>query len=85
VASWARYAEGLDEQGSPIEVVDRRRVDVVARARRQAQDPLAFLDDRSLFGDLRDQPRFVAPYLAALESLHSVGARATLEMWEGVA
>jgi mannitol 2-dehydrogenase len=85
VASWARYAEGLDEQGSPIEVVDRRRGDVVARARRQAQDPLAFLDDRSLFGDLRDQPRFVAPYLAALESLHSVGARATLEMWEGVA
>ena len=23
VASWARYAEGVDEQGQPIEVVDR--------------------------------------------------------------
>ena len=23
VASWARYAEGVDEQGEPIEVVDR--------------------------------------------------------------
>src|SRR4029079_8500097 len=23
VASWARYAEGIDEQGDPIEVVDR--------------------------------------------------------------
>lgn len=85
VASWARYAEGLDEQGRPIEVVDRRRDDVVARARQQAEDPLAFLDDRSLFGDLREQPRFVEPYLAALESLHRVGARATLEKWEDIA
>jgi len=25
VASWARYAEGVDEQGEPIEVVDRLR------------------------------------------------------------
>ena len=25
VASWARYAEGIDEQGEPIEVVDRLR------------------------------------------------------------
>jgi mannitol 2-dehydrogenase len=82
VAAWARYAEGVDEQGAPIEVADRRRDDVMARARRQSEDPLAFLDDRSLFGDLGGQPRFVEPYLAALESLHVVGARATLEKWE---
>ena len=82
VASWARYAEGLDEQGAPIEVVDRRRHEVMDRARRQAEEPLAFLDDRSLFGDLREQPRFVEPYLAALESLHELGARSTLEKWE---
>ena len=24
VASWARYAEGVDEEGEPIEIVDRR-------------------------------------------------------------
>jgi mannitol 2-dehydrogenase len=82
VASWARYAEAVDEQGTPIEIVDRRRDDLLERARRYAEDPLAFLDDRSLFGDLRDDPRFVTPYLAALESLHGIGARATLEKWE---
>ncbi len=26
-ASWARYAEGTDEQGQPMETVDRRRVE----------------------------------------------------------
>src|SRR3954454_16470829 len=46
VASWARYAEGVDEQGEPIEVVDNRREEVMARARRQEADPLAFLRDR---------------------------------------
>lgn len=81
VASWARYAEGVDEAGEPIEVVDRRRDEVMARARRYPEDPLAFLSDRDLFGDLRDDERFTTVYLEALDSLHRRGARATLESW----
>jgi mannitol 2-dehydrogenase len=79
VASWARYAEGVDEQGRPIEVVDRRRDALVAAARRQREDPLAFLADRDLFGDLADDERFTTPYRATLDSLHAKGARATLD------
>ena len=79
VASWARYAEGVDEQGEPIEVVDRLREPLMAAAARHGEDPLAFLRDRSLFGHLVDEPRFVEPYTWALDSLHRVGARATLE------
>jgi mannitol 2-dehydrogenase len=82
VASWARYAEGVDESGEPIEVVDRRKDAVTERARRQGDDPLAFLEDRDLFHDLHDEPRFTRPYIAALESLHEHGARATLEAWQ---
>ncbi len=81
VASWARYAEGVDEAGNPIEIVDRRRDAVMERARRQAEDPLAFLEDRDLFHHLHDETRFTDHYLAALQSLHEVGARATLELW----
>jgi mannitol 2-dehydrogenase len=81
VAAWARYAEGVDEDGAPIEVVDRRRDQVMARAARQRSEPLAFLEDPDLFADLAHQPGFVEHYLAALESLHVRGARATLEAW----
>jgi mannitol 2-dehydrogenase len=81
VASWARYAEGVDEEGEPIDVVDRRREDVMGRAARYSEDPLAFLADRDLFGDLRDDERFTGVYLEALDSLHRRGARATLESW----
>lgn len=80
VASWARYAEGRDEQGEPIEVVDQRKDRVMAAAMRQlGDDPLAFLRDRELFGDLADRVEFSQPYLRALESFHQRGARATIE------
>jgi mannitol 2-dehydrogenase len=80
VASWARYAEGVDEQGEPIEVVDRLHDSLTAIARRQREgDPDAFIANRELFGDLADEPRFVEAYRSALSALHERGARATLE------
>jgi mannitol 2-dehydrogenase len=79
VASWARYAEGIDEQGEPITVVDRLAEQLTATARRQHEDPLAFVADRTLFGDLVDEPRFTDAYRETLASLHERGARATLE------
>ena len=82
VAAWARYAEGVDEDGQPIDIVDNRKESVMARAQEQGSEPLAFLRDPDLFGDLADDDRFTKEYLAALDSLHEHGARATLEAWE---
>ena len=79
VASWARYAEGFDEAGQPIEVVDRLRDTLTRLARRQYEDPDAFIANRDVFGDLVDQKPFVSAYRSALTSLHQRGARATLE------
>jgi len=78
VASWARYAEGVDEDGEPIKVVDRLADTLTATAGQQ-DDPLAFVRNAELFGNLAEDERFATAYLAALESLHRHGARATLE------
>ncbi|PXX60878.1 mannitol 2-dehydrogenase [Nocardia tenerifensis] len=78
VASWARYAEGVDEQGEPIEIVDRLRDQLTPLARGQREDRTAFLSARSVFGDLIDEPRFVRAYVAALDALYDKGARATV-------
>jgi mannitol 2-dehydrogenase len=83
VASWARYATGLDEKGAPIEVVDRLRDTLTPLARRYPDDELAFLAEREVFGDLVDDARFVEVYRRHLESLHTRGARATLESLGG--
>ena len=79
VASWARYAEGVDEQGEPYQVVDRLAEHLTAAAAKQREEPLAFVANRELFGDLVDEPGFTEPYLTALDSLHRNGARATLQ------
>jgi mannitol 2-dehydrogenase len=85
VAAWARYAEGVDEQGGTIEVVDHRKAAVMERAQQQGDDRLAFLRDPDLFGDLAGDERFTKEYVAALDSLHELGARRTLERWEAQA
>lgn len=79
VASWARYAEGVDEQGEPIDVQDQLADTLVPLARSQREHPLAFVENTELFGDLATEQRFVDAYLWTLDSLHRDGARATLE------
>jgi mannitol 2-dehydrogenase len=79
VASWARYAEGVDEGGEPIEVVDNMAASLVPLARSQRLHPTAFIENVALFRDLAEVPRFVEAYSRALDSLHTRGARATLE------
>ncbi|WP_197373058.1 mannitol dehydrogenase family protein [Mycolicibacterium baixiangningiae] len=79
VASWARYAEGVDEQGEPIDVQDQLADTLVPLARAQRDNPTSFIENRAVFGDLVDHKRFVDEYVAALEALHRDGARATLE------
>ena len=48
VASWARYAEGADEQGEPINVVDRLANTLQRLAAHQREDPLVFVKNREL-------------------------------------
>jgi mannitol 2-dehydrogenase len=79
VASWARYAEGRDDDGSAIEIVDPLATDLAARARRQIEEPDAFIANQPLFGALAEDERFLSAYRWALRSLHSRGARGTLE------
>lgn len=78
VASWARYAEGTDETGEAITIVDRLAEEVHAAASKHSEDPLAFLRQRDLFGDVVDDERFTTPYLKTLQSLHEHGSLATL-------
>ncbi|WP_101641938.1 mannitol dehydrogenase family protein [Brevibacterium antiquum] len=77
-ASWARYAEGSDEQGAAFTIVDRYGEELQQVARSQAEDALAFVRQEQFFGTLVDEPRFTGHYLAALASLHERGAKETV-------
>ena len=77
-ASWARYAEGSDEQGAPFIIVDRFAAQLQQVATSQAADALAFVQQAQFFGTLADESRFTEHYLAALDSLHERGAKETV-------
>jgi len=79
VASWARYAEGVDEHGEPIDVQDQLADTLVPLAKSQRENPTAFIENAEVFGDVASDSRFVDAYVWALDSLHRDGARATLQ------
>lgn len=78
IASWARYAEGVDEKGNTYDVDDVHSVALTQIARSYATDPLAFIRNEDVFGDLAENLQFVEPYARTLELLHTGGARVAL-------
>jgi mannitol 2-dehydrogenase len=78
VASWARYAEGVDEDGNPIHIVDRLAGQVTAAAGQYANDPAALLKLGHLFGDLAEDSRFLDTYLRIASLIHTYGSAHTL-------
>lgn len=81
VASWARFAEGRDDNGEEIVPVDRKREALQAAAATHDADLLAFLRDADLFGALVDDERFTEAYARHLRSFRERGSRATVQSY----
>ena len=83
LAGWAHSLTGTDDAGRPVEVVDPRHDALLAAARRSADDPLAFVADRDVFGDLADDERFGQAFTEILRALREHGTRATVQCLVG--
>ena len=77
-ALWCRYAYGESESGKVIPPNDPSWDRLQAAAKPARDDPRAFLAMRDIFGDLADNPAYVAAFSGALGSLWTKGVRATL-------
>lgn len=78
VASWARYLQGVDDNGQAIRVVDQRAEPLIELAN-HPDDPMAFLRFRPVFGDLASEKAFTDSYLTTLQDLRTSGVRDTLQ------
>ena len=79
VACWFRYLQGTAEDGSAMPLIDPYAAKLREHALRGGADATVLLSLREFFGELPDQPRFVAAVSAHLTRLVDVGARAALE------
>jgi mannitol 2-dehydrogenase len=73
VASWARYAEAVDEEGQPINVVDRLKTSLVQIASKNRSHSTCFIENTDVFGELAQDKRFVDAYLHVSADRSSTG------------
>ncbi|MDR2372979.1 MAG: mannitol dehydrogenase family protein [Bifidobacteriaceae bacterium] len=79
VAAWARYSEAAIDPGGGITMNDRRREQIMGLAARMSTDPLGFLREESIFGDLANRPGFTTPYLRFLGLLRTAQVAGALQ------
>ena len=80
-ALWARYCYGETDSGKPIAPNDPSWGRLTAQAKRAKTDPKAWLEMSDIFGDLAKSPVYVAAFSTALDTLWSIGTKATLEAY----
>ena len=78
VAAWFRCLGGWDDDGDRLLHDDPQGARLQRLARRSGTDPRPLLAERSIFGDLGDDPRLVAVLVDHLERMARDGVRATL-------
>jgi mannitol 2-dehydrogenase len=81
VALWCRYCAGTDENGTDFGPNDASHADLKARALAARKDPLAFLSNTTVFGDLGENASFVDSFDRLLEALWRDGVRETLRSY----
>lgn len=78
VALWCRYCAGTTEAGEAIAPNDENAADLKARALAARDDPVAFLSNRLVFGDMGQDARFATAFGAPHAALWRDGVAATL-------
>lgn len=70
IAAWCYYSDkGIDRHGHPIEIIDVMSSELHQAAKQTTKDPLAFLRQESLFGNLVKNERFTKLYK---ETVHKI-------------
>ena len=77
-ALWARMCAGTREDGTAIEPNDPIWDDLTAAAGRTRSNPAAWIEQRTLYGDLADNPRFADTFSRWLALIWSDGTEAAI-------
>jgi len=80
-AAWCRYCLGVTESGEAIPANDPVWSDLLACAQDARERPRAWLEQRAIYGDLGDDPRFAEPFARWLRMIHGDGMEAALRAY----
>lgn len=80
-AMWCRYCFGIDENGAEIAPNDPNWDQLQDAARRAKSDPLAWLKQRDIYGDLAENQAFAAAFAKALDDVWSKGVAKVMQAY----
>ena len=80
-AFWCRYCYGETDSGRPIAPNDPSWTRLTAEAKKAKTDPRAWLAMSDIFGALADNRAYVDAFSNALNTIWSIGTKATLEAY----
>ena len=71
LAAWCYYSDkNVDSHGEPIEIIDVMSAELHKAAKQTEVDPLAFIKQKSLFGDLAKNERFANLYVDTVQKIY---------------
>lgn len=71
IAAWCYYSDKqADQNGTPLDIKDALKMELHEAATATEYDPLAFIKQQALFGDLIKDGRFITTYHTMLEQLN---------------
>lgn len=79
LAAWARYLEGVDENGEPIEIIEKRYEELHPLAIAHRENPRVFIEGNPVFGDLGENERLIEAFEKASVLLREKGALGAIE------
>lgn len=79
VASFARYLDGVNEQGKTIEIVDRMKDKLTILSEKLNNSSMALSDEEEIFGDIVNNKVFVNTFAEIYEKLRKDREKETLD------
>ena len=72
IAAWCYYSDkGIDKNGNPIEIIDAMQEQLNEAASKSKTDPLAFIRQESLFGNLINEEKFTSLYSDLVQKIYA--------------
>ena len=72
IAAWCYYSDkGQDKNGNPIEIIDAMQEQLHQAASKTQSDPLAFIKQESLFGNLINEDKFTSLYSDLVQKIYA--------------
>ncbi len=71
IAAWCKYNDGVDENGNSYKIEDAMSNELIRTAALSHENPIRFLQFKTVFGDLSENKIFVESFLHSLQNIRS--------------